>query len=79
MDGIGLPDGTFERGVLGGILAGMLFFLLVALLRAFLRIRAFGLWNYLKSAFTIQRDSLGLFLTLLGLLLVVLLVYRREP
>ena len=79
MDWIDLPDGTFDRGVLGGIVLGMLFFVLVALLRAYLRIRSFGLWNYLKSALTIQRDSLGLFLTLLTLLLAVILVYRRGP
>lgn len=79
MDWIELPDGTFDRGVLGGIVVGMIFFIFVALLRAYQRIRAFGLWNYLKSALTIQRDSLGLFLTLLVLLLVVILGYRRGP
>jgi len=79
MDWIELPDGTFDRGVLGGIAVGMVFFVFVALLRAFHRIRDFGLWNYLKSALRIERDSLGLFLTLLGLLLVVVLTIRREP
>ena len=79
MDCFAIPEGTFDRGVVGGIAAGMVFFVGVALLRAFQRIRTFGLWNYLKSALTIQRDSLGLFLTLLVLLLVTILVYRREP
>ena len=73
----GLPEGTFDRGMAGGVLVGMAFFVLVCLLRAFARIRTFGLWNYLGSALKIEDDSLGLFLTLLALLLVVLIVYRR--
>ena len=72
-----LPEGTIDRGMVGGVLLGMLFFVLVCLMRAFARIREFGLWNYLCSALKIEDDSLGLFLTLLGLLLVVIVVYRR--
>lgn len=72
-----LPDGTFDRGVVGGLIVGMALFVLVCLMRAFARIRTFGLWNYLSSALTIEDDSLGLFLTLLVLLLVVILVYPR--
>lgn len=72
-----IPDGTFDRGVAGGVLLGMAFFVGVCLLRAFARIRAFGLWNYLCSALAIEDDSLGLFLTLLVLLLAALLVWHR--
>lgn len=72
-----LPEGTFDRGMVGGVLVGMAFFVFVCLLRAFARIRTFGLWNYLGSALKIEDDSLGLFLVLLVLLLVVLLVYHR--
>ena len=74
----GLPVGTFQRGVLGGFIAAMLFFALVCLLRALTRIRATGLGNYLKSAFRIHDDSLGLFLVLLVLLFVTILFFRRE-
>lgn len=72
-----LPEGTFDRGMVGGVLVGMAFFVLVCLLRAFARIREFGLWNYLCSALKIEDDSLGLFLTLLILLGVVTLVFYR--
>jgi hypothetical protein len=72
-----LPDGTFDRGMVGGVMLGMAFFVLVCLMRAFARIRTFGLWNYFCSALTIEDDSLGLFLTLLVLLLVVVLVFYR--
>ena len=74
-----LPDGWFDRGVVGGILVGMAFFVLVCLHRAFDRIRTFGLWNYLASALKIEDDSLGLLLVLLLLLLVVILVFGTEP
>jgi hypothetical protein len=74
-----LPEGTFTHGVVGGLLVGMAFFVLVCLLRALAHIREFGLWNYLKSAFRIDNDSMGLFLVLLTLLLVVILFFRREP
>jgi hypothetical protein len=73
-----LPEGTFSHGVVGGLLVGMGFFVLVCLLRALAHIREYGLWNYLKSTFRVQNDSLGLFLGLLTLLLVVTLFFRRE-
>ncbi|HZE97169.1 MAG TPA: hypothetical protein VE981_09080 [Planctomycetota bacterium] len=73
---LSLPDGTFDRGVVGGVLLAMAFFVFVCLMRALVYIREYGLWNYLKSAFKIQNDSLGLFLVLLVLLLVVLLFFR---
>ncbi|MBV8881936.1 MAG: hypothetical protein JO332_18410 [Planctomycetaceae bacterium] len=79
MDLTGLPEGTFDRGVVGGVLLAMAFFVLVCLLRALTYIREYGLWSYLKGAFRIQNDSLGLFLVLLVLLLVVILFFRREP
>lgn len=74
-----IPEGIFSRGVLGGLIAAMAFFVLVCLLRALTHIREYGLWSYLKGAFRIQNDSLGLFLVLLTLLLVVVLFFRREP
>jgi len=74
-----LPDGWFNRGVMGGILFGMAFFVLVCLRRAFDRIRTFGLWNYLASALKIENDSLGLLLTLLLMLLAVILCFGTEP
>ena len=74
-----LPDGWFDRGVMGGIMFGMAFFVLVCLCRAFDRIRTFGLWNYLASALKIENDSLGLLLGLLLLLLAVILVFGVEP
>jgi hypothetical protein len=79
MDSAGwwIPDGTITKGVVGGLLAGMTFFVLVAFMRTAVRIRRTGLWNWMKSSLSIERDSLGLFLVLLVLLLVVLLVYPR--
>lgn len=74
-----LPDGIFDRGVVGGVLVGMLFFVVVCLMRAFAYVREYGLWSYLKGAFRIHDDSLGLFLLLLVLLFVVVLFFRREP
>ncbi len=71
-----IPDGIFTRGVAGGLLVGMAWFVLVCLIRAFIHIRQFGLWNYLKSALTIENDSLGLFVVLLVLLLVTILFFR---
>lgn len=65
------------KGVVGGLLAGMTLLVLVAFLRTAARIRRNGLWSWLKSALCIERDSLGLFLTLLVLLLVVVLIYPR--
>jgi hypothetical protein len=79
MDFCPLPDGTFERGVLGGVILAMLFFVSVCLLRSLVYIHQYGVWNYLKGAFRIQNDSLGLFLLLLVLLFVVILLFRREP
>ncbi len=73
-----LPEGTFSHGVVGGLLAAMGFFVLVCLMRAFAHIREFGLWNYLKSAFRIDNDSMGLFLVLLTALLVVVLFFRSS-
>jgi len=78
MDVIGLPAGTFDRGVLGGVLLAMVFFILVCLMRAFASIRDYGVLSYLKGAFRIHNDSLGLVLLLLVLLLVVMLFFRRE-
>jgi hypothetical protein len=74
-----LPEGTFERGAVGGVLLAMGFFVFVCLMRAAVYIREYGVWSYLKGAFRIQNDSLGLFLVLLVLLLVVILFFRREP
>ena len=74
-----LPDGWFDRGVMGGIMFGMAFFVLVCLLRAVDRIRTFGLWNYLASALKIENDSLGLVLALLLCLLAAILVFGVEP
>ncbi|RPH48991.1 MAG: hypothetical protein EHM91_03610 [Planctomycetota bacterium] len=74
-----LPDGWFNRGVMGGIMFGMMFFVLVCLHRAFNRIRTFGLWNYLASALKIEDDSLGLLLGLLLVLLATILVFGVEP
>jgi len=74
-----IPPGTFSRGVVGGLLIGVAFFVLACLLRAFAHIREYGLWAYLKSAFRIDNDSMGLFLVLLILLLVVVLFFRPEP
>ncbi len=48
-------------------------------MRALTHIRQYGLWSYLKGAFRIENDSMGLFLVLLTLLLVVVLFFRREP
>jgi len=79
MDWAWLPGGTFDRGVVGGALLGMGFFVLVCLLRAGTVIRHYGLGSYLKSAFRIENDSLGLFLVLLVLLFVTILCFRREP
>lgn len=73
-----IPEGTFSHGVVGGLLAAMAFFVLVCLLRALTHIRHYGLWSYLKGAFRIDNDSMGLFLVLLTLLLVVALFFRRE-
>ena len=72
-----IPDGTISKGAVGGLLAGMGFLVLVAFLRTAARIRRNGLWSWIKSALAIERDSLGLVLTLLVLLLVVLLIYPR--
>ena len=74
-----LPAGTFDHGVVGGVLVAMAFFVLVCLMRALVYIREYGILSYLKGAFRIQNDSLGLVLTLLVLLLVVVLFFRREP
>jgi hypothetical protein len=79
MEWTGLPAGTFDHGVVGGLLLGMAFFILVSLARAAATIREYGLWSYLKGAFRIQNDSLGLFLVLLVLLFVTILFFRREP
>ncbi len=73
-----IPEGTFSHGVVGGLLAAMGFFVLVCLLRALTHIGRYGLWSYLKGAFRIDNDSMGLFLVLLTLLLVVILFFRRE-
>ncbi|HLY11565.1 MAG TPA: hypothetical protein VKW04_19850 [Planctomycetota bacterium] len=73
-----LPAGTVDHGVVGGMLLGMAFFVVVCLMRALAAIREYGLWNYLKGALRIQNDSLGLFLVLLVLLLVTLLIFRRD-
>jgi hypothetical protein len=73
-----LPEGTFSHGVVGGLLVGMAFFVLVCLLRAFAHIREYGLWAYLKSALRIDENSMGLFLVLLTLLLVVVLFFRND-
>jgi hypothetical protein len=78
MDGLGLPAGTFDRGVLGGVILAMVFFVFVCLMRALVHIRDYGLLGYLKGAFRIHSDSLGLVLMLLGLLLVVILFFRRD-
>ena len=48
-------------------------------MRALGYIRQYGVLSYLKGAFRINNDSLGLFLVLLVLLLVVILFFRREP
>ena len=74
-----IPDGIFSHGVVGGLIAAMAFFVIVCQLRALTHIREYGLWSYLKAAFRIKNDSLGLFLVLLTLLLVVVLFFRREP
>jgi hypothetical protein len=79
MEWTGLPAGTFDHGVVGGLLLGMALFILVSLARAAAYIREYGLWSYLKGAFRIQNDSLGLFLVLLVLLFVTILFFRREP
>jgi len=73
-----LPDGTFNRGVVGGVLLAMVFFVLVCLLRALVYIREYGVWSYLKGAFRVQNDSLGLVLVLLVLLFVVILFFRPQ-
>jgi hypothetical protein len=73
-----IPEGTFSHGVVGGLIAGMAFFVLVCLLRALAHIREYGLWNYLRSAFRIDNDSMGLVLVLLILLLVVVLFFRPD-
>jgi hypothetical protein len=79
MDLSWVPSGIFDRGVVGGALLAMGFFVLVCLMRAWCYIRVYGLWSYLKSAFRIENDSLGLFLVLLVLLFVTILFFRREP
>jgi hypothetical protein len=71
-----VPEGTFSKGAVGGFVVGIAFFVLVCLSRAVTRIWIFGPWNYLKSAFRIERDSLGMFLVLLVLLLVTILFFR---
>lgn len=76
MDWPWLPEGTLARGAVGGLILGMLFFVVVCLMRAAFFVRRYGLWCYLKSAFTIENDSLGLFLVLLILLLVTVLFFR---
>jgi hypothetical protein len=78
MDWNGLPPGTFDRGVVGGVLLALAFFVFICLLRALAYVREYGVLSYLKSAFHIRNDSLGVFLVLLGLLLVVLLFFRRN-
>jgi hypothetical protein len=78
MDLTGFLNGTLTHGVVGGVLAAMGFFVFVCLMRALAYIRVYGLWSYLKGAFRIQNDSLGLFLVLLVLLFVVILFFRRE-
>ncbi len=79
MDLSWLPPGIFDRGVVSGALLAMGFFVLVCLMRAAFYVRRYGLWSYLRSAFRIENDSLGLFLVLLVLLLVTVLFFRREP
>lgn len=76
MDWPWAPEGTLTRGAVGGLLLGMLFFVVVCMMRALVYIRRYGLWCYLKSALTIENDSLGLFLVLLTLLLVTVLFFR---
>jgi len=76
MDWPWLPEGTFSKGAVGGFVVGIAFFVLVCISRAVTRIWTFGLWNYLKSAFRIENDSLGLILLLLVLLLVTILFFR---
>lgn len=78
MDFTEIPQGTLTRGVIGGLLVAMGFFVFVCLMRALAYIRVYGIWSYLKGAFRIQNDSLGLFLVLLMLLFVVLLFFRAE-
>ncbi len=73
-----LPEGTFNHGVVGGLLVGMAFFVLACLLRALAHIREFGVWNYLKSAFRIDNNSMGLVLVLLTLLLVVVFFFKPD-
>ena len=79
MDVDWLPAGTFNHGDVGGVLLAMAFFILVCLMRALVYIREYGVVSYLKGAFRIQNDSLGLVLVLLVLLLVVILFFKREP
>ena len=71
-----LPKGTLEKGAVGGLMFGMALFVLVCLMRAGFYIRHYGLWSYLKSALKIENDSLGLFLVLLTLLLVVVVFFK---
>jgi hypothetical protein len=73
-----LPAGTFDRGVIGGLLVGMLWFVLVGLYRSALYIGEFGFWRWLKSAFQIRQDSLGLILLLLILLLITVLTFPPQ-
>lgn len=79
LSGAWIPDGFLDKGVAGGLLVAMAFFVLVCLYRAAYFIRRYGFWCYLKSAFKIENDSLGLFLVLLTLLLVVVLLFRPAP
>jgi hypothetical protein len=79
LSGAWLPDGIWDKGVVGGLLVAMAFFVLVCLGRAATAIRRYGLWCYLKSALRIDNDSLGLVLVLLILLLVVIVLFGPGP
>jgi hypothetical protein len=70
-----LPEGTFDRGVVGGVLVGLAWFVLVSLYRSGHYIGQFGLWRWLTSAFRIEEGSLGLILLLLILLLVTVVIF----
>ncbi len=70
-----LPAGTFDRGVAGGMMVAMAWFVVVCLYRSLHYIAEFGLWSWLTSALKIERDSLGLILLLLGLLVAALICF----
>jgi hypothetical protein len=70
-----VPEGTFDRGVIGGLTLGLAWFVLVCVGRSLAYICRFGLWSWLKSALKIEHGSLGLVLLLLILLLVTVLTF----